>query len=501
MDDIIRASAGDLARHIARRKISALETASAFLDQIQRFNPALNAIITLAPDILDQARARDERLAKGGAPRPLEGVPFVVKDNILTKNLRTTYGSYVLQNHIPEENAICVQRILDAGGVLLGKTNTSEFATDINTSNPLFGLTRNPIDLNISTGGSSGGSAAAIAADFAPIGLGTDLGGSIRIPAAWCGISGLRPSPGRVPVYPSEFGWDTLVHHVQGPMARHVEDLGLLLSVIAGQDDRDPISLPTSSCDYEKAAAGLADLRGLKIAYCANLGGIAPVDPEIERLAKQAAAAFQSMGCTVDEACFNASDIKAIIAGTRGYGIVARFSTLVRDHGNLLTTQLIGQLEDALKLDLKSVAQAERLRTQYWQRVRAFQDRYDLILTPTVGAPPFRLDEPLPDKVGNQPVARYYDIFLLVYAFTLLGLPAASVPCGYTASGAPAGLQIVGRRMREDQVLNAASAYTHFQPHVLQRRPIRLDEAVELDYHISTPGMRSATEPTPHAPQ
>ena len=211
-------------------------------------------------------------------------MPFVAKDNLDTKGLRTTFGSLLCANYVPEQDAIAVERLRAAGAVLIGKTNTPEFATDVNTTNRLFGPTRNPFDLNVTAGGSSGGTGAALAAGMAPIGLGTDLGGSIRVPSSFCGTIGIRPAPGRVPVYPTEFGWDTLVEHVHGPMARTVADVGLMLSVLAGPDDRDPQPLPAQDHDYAAVAHGGTDLKGRRVAYSANLNGLFPVDPEVEAL-------------------------------------------------------------------------------------------------------------------------------------------------------------------------------------------------------------------------
>jgi amidase len=257
---------------LARREFSAREVTEAFLGRVSTFN-AVNAIVTLNRRALDEAAESDRRLRAGSAVRPLEGVPFVVKDVVPTQGLRTTYGSLLFERHTPSEDAVTVERLRAAGAILLGKTNTPEFATDLSTTNKIFGLTRNPVNLNVSAGGSSGGTAAAVAADMAPIGIGTDHGGSIRIPAAWCGITGLRPSPGRVPKYPDEYGWDTLVAHVQGPMARTVADVGLMLAVLASQDDRDPSSLPDPSYDYTTAARLPAIMSGRRVAYCADLGG------------------------------------------------------------------------------------------------------------------------------------------------------------------------------------------------------------------------------------
>ena len=349
MTELTEASATKIVSLIARREISVREVATKFLERVEALNPVINAVVTLNPALLDEAEAADQRLRGGARTRPLEGVPFVVKDNIATKGLRTTFGSLVYERHVPSEDAVAVERLRAAGAVLIGKSNIPEFATDIHTTNKLFGPTRNPADLNCSAGGSSGGTAAAIAADMAPIGLGTDLGGSIRIPSAWCGTTGIRPTPGRVPVHPTDFAWDTLVEHVQGPMARTVADLGLVLSVLSGPDDRDPSSLPEQGCDYGAAARQPTDLRGRRIAYSPDLGGLVPLDREVGEATRRAAMEFEAIGCIVEEASFDASDLREIIAGTRAFALVARFADLVDQHADQLSSQLTGQVNDALQ--------------------------------------------------------------------------------------------------------------------------------------------------------
>ncbi len=386
-------------------------------------------------------------------------MPFVAKDNLHTRGLRTTFGSRILENFVPDEDAISVERLKAAGAVLLGKTNTPEFAHDINTTNYLFGTTRNPRDLNRSAGGSSGGTGAAVGCGMAPIGLGTDLGGSIRIPAAFCGISGLRPAPGRVPVYPTDYGWDTLVEHVHGPMAAAVADLGRMLAVLAGPDDRDPSSIPLQQYDYIEAARGLCSLKGRRVAYSPDMNGLIPVDPQVARLVLAAVRRLEDLGCVVEEGCFDASDIREIRAGTRAFGMVARYADLVEPYGKVMTPALARQANEGLRTDVKTVVKAEKMRTAYWHRVRKFMQKYDYIVTPTIGATAFRLDQPFPTMFGDAKVEKFRDVFLFSYTFSVTGLPVASVPCGFTSEGLPVGMQIVGHRMREDSVLEAASAF------------------------------------------
>lgn len=483
-------SAREIASLVARKQASVREVVASSLARVEAVNPSINAICTLNERALADADAADKRLRAGEPARPLEGVPFVVKDILPVKGMRTTYGSEIFRDHIADIDVVAVERMRAAGGIVIGKSNTPEFAHDVNTSNHIFGLTRNPLNLNVTAGGSSGGTGAAVAADMTPIGIGTDLGGSIRIPSSYCGISGIRPSPGRVPVYPSDFGWDTLVQHVHGPMARTVADNGLMLSVLAGPDDRDPSSLPAQGCDYAAAAATPLDLKGKRIAYSHDIGGLMPVDSQVHELTRKAARDFESLGCIVEETCFDPADLREIIAGTRGFGMVARYADWLDVHADRMTSQLIGQVSDALKLDVRTITKAERLRTKYWHRVREFLERFDYLLTPTIGAPPFRLDQPLPTHVGGRQVARYYDVFFGTYAFSITGLPVMSVPCGYTSEGLPVGLQIVGRRLREDLVLGAAAAYAQARPEHFARRPLGTEPITPPSGQLVTPGMR-----------
>ena len=490
--EITNLSASELARGIAAREMSAREVAEAALARVDALNPTLNAICTLNDATLDEADAVDRRLAGGGAARPLEGVPVVVKDNIFTKGIRTTFGSKILEHDVPEEDSVCVERLREAGAVVLGKANTPEFAHDVNTTNPVFGTTRNPWNVNHTAGGSSGGTGSSVAGRLVPAGLGTDLGGSIRIPSSFNGLAGIRPVPGRVAFYPTEFGWDTLVAHVQGPMARTVEDVGLVLDVLAGPDDRDPMSLPSQGLDFAGAARGPtdpSDLAGTRIALSIDLGGLVPVEPETEALVRGAARDLAALGCEISETFFDTSTLAEIIFGTRGFGMIARYTERYERHRDVMTTPLINQIEAAQDVDVHAVTKAERLRTDYWQRVRALLERHDFIITPAVGAPAFRLDRPLPDEVGGRKVERYYDIFLTAYTFSVTGLPAMSIPCGFTSDGLPVGLQVVGPRLREDLVLRFAARVAAAHPEHYRSAEVDVAAARPIADSFSSPGL------------
>ena len=487
--EVLDWSAGEIASQISKGSITATEVVKAFIKQIEVVNPVINAVCTLNENAVKEAEDVDSRRKSGFPARDLEGVPFLVKDILQTKGIRTTFGSLLLENDIPNEDTISVERLRNAGGILLGKTNTPEFAHDINTTNKIFGTTRNPWDVNVTAGGSSGGSGAAVASAMAPLALGTDLGGSIRIPCSFNNLTGLRPSPGRIPFYPTDYGWDTLVEHIQGPMVRCVADIGLAMKVLSGPDDRDPASMPNDGMDFCKAALGTQSLEGRRIAYAGNIGGVIPLDKEVEKLVKSGAYAFEKLGCEVKDACFDAADIQDIITGTRGFGMVARYAERYDKYQHLMTPQLINQVSAALDLSVRDVVHSERLRTAYWHKIRKFMTNFDYIIAPVVGAPPFRLDESLPTQVGGMPVDRFQDVFLSTYVFSVTGLPMISVPCGLTEDGRPVGMQIIARRHRDDQVLEAASAYERLLPGLFVRPEMDLAALKPVSDALNTPGV------------
>ena len=487
-DEILDWSAGRIAAEVGGGSVSAVEVTTALLARIEAVNPVINAVCTVNEGALEAAAAVDGRRAAGEPVRPLEGVPFLVKDILQTKGIRTTFGSLLLEHDVPDEDTVTVERLKAAGGVLLGKTNTPEFAHDINTTNKIFGTTRNPWDVNVTAGGSSGGSGAAVAAGMAPLALGTDLGGSIRIPCSFNNLTGIRPSPGRVPFYPTDYGWDTLVEHIQGPMVRVVDDIGLAMSVLSGPDDRDPSSIPDDGMDFLAAASGSAPMAGRRIAYGGDLGVI-PLDPEVDGLIRSALARLESAGAVVEDACFDTSDIRDIVSGTRSFGMVARYADRFDAHQDLMTQQLINQITPSLEMSVRDIVRAERLRTAYWHRVRRFMETHEFIAAPVVGAPPFRLDEALPSTVGGKPVERFQDVFLSTYVFSVTGLPMVAVPCGLTKDGRPVGMQIIGRRLRDDSVLEAAAAYQMAAPEMFRRPEIDLAALKPVSEAMRTPGV------------
>jgi amidase len=274
---------------------------------------------------------------------------------------------------------------------------------------------------------------------------------------------------------------------VHGPITRTVADAALMLSVMAGVDDRAPNSLPDHDIDYVRAGSGQVPITGRRIAYTADLGGVAPVAPEVVALTRAAARQFESLGCRVDEACPDLSDLRTIVAATRAFGMVGRYAGYLESYRDHMTEPLVRQVTDSLKLDVRTITEGERRRSAYYHRMRLFLQNYDYIVCPTVGVPAFRLDCPLPTEVGGTPVDRFYDVFLFTYAFSVTGLPAISVPCGFTREGLPVGLQIVGRRLREDAVLEAAAAYLQACPQHLRRPRVDAGSLLHLpEVHTST---------------
>jgi amidase len=462
-----RLGAREIAARVAAGRTSVSEVVRSALDRVAEVNGVVNAICTLNPMAEAHARDADRRLAEGGEPRPLEGVPFVIKDNIETRGLRTTFGSLTLENNVPELDGICVERLRAAGGILLGKGNTPEFAHDVVTTNRLFGPTRNPWQLRCTAGGSSGGSAAAVAAGMVPLAIGTDLGGSVRVPASFTGIVGLRTLPGVIPIHPTEFAWDTITSHVHGPFARSVDDICLAMSVLAGPDARDPRSLRTVRFEYEGCAA-TQDLAGKRLFCVRDFNGAVPMEPEVLSLAEAGFQRLEALGAELTWGEIDLAHLRQIITGTRAFGMVARYSRLVAEHRDVLTPQLVNQVESSSGVTLQQLAEAERLRTAYWHQLRPLLTDYDAIVTPATGITAFALDEPVPSEVGGRKVERFYDTLLGAYAFTVVDAAGLVVPCGRTGAGLPAGLQIVGGGLTETAALNVGIAYEKAYPELFE---------------------------------
>jgi amidase len=461
--DLCFTPATELQRLYRARKTSPLEVMQAVLARVDAVNPRLNAIVTLAREsALKEAKAATAALKKkGGKLGPLHGVPVTIKDLTHTKGIRTTWGSKVFEHHVPTEDSLIVERLKTAGAIVLGKTNTPEFGAGGNTFNTVFGVTRNPWNTALTCGGSSGGAGVALATGMGPIAQGSDTGGSLRTPAAFCGVVGFRTSPGLVPYYPKLLGWDSI--GVTGPMARTVADTALMLSVVAGPDDRSPISYDVDTAAFPRAVKS-PSIKGWRIAWTPDLNGLIPVDGEVARVAEAATRVFRSLGAKVESACCDFGEVNDIVLGTRGLAMVANHADKLPKWKEQMQKGLVWNIEQGLKLSPEEIGRAEALRTTLWHRVRAFMETRELLILPTVAVPPFPVEQPYPTHINGKALDNYTQWFFLTYGITVTALPVISVPCGFTKSGLPVGLQIVGRRRQEGMVLRAAAAFEAAAP-------------------------------------
>lgn len=460
--DICWMSATDLARLIRQKKLSPVEVTKAVLARIDHINPRINAYVTLTPDLALAAAKRAEKAVMKGEPLgPLHGVPVSIKDLVFTRGVRTTMGSKLLEDFVPDEDAVLVARLKDAGAIVLGKTNTPEFGLKPMTENRIFGVTRNPWNLERTPGGSSGGAGAAVAAGLGPLASGNDSGGSIRIPSCWCGVFGIKPQFGRVPRYPIFHGAELLTH--EGPIARTVRDAALMLDVMAGPHWGDCFSIPSPAVSFSRSLRG--GVKGLRIAWSPDLG-YARVDAEVKRICERAAREFSRLGAELEEAHPGFEDPAAHSGTVFGTDHLEAFSVF----GPL--SQIMGKLDE---LTATMVAVSAELKATDYARVvfakqelsakcgRFFQD-YDLLLTPTL---------PLqPPKIGFADPVAYLRWISFTFPFNLTGQPAASVPAGWTKDGLPVGLQIVGRAYDEGTVLRAAAAFEQARPWAHLKPPL-----------------------------
>jgi amidase len=458
----------ELARLIRERKASAREVMEAHLAQIEQVNPKVNAIVTLdAEGALEGADAADAALAKGEAPGVLHGLPLGVKDLALTKGMRTTFASRIYQDFVPEVDSLIVERERAAGAVIVGKTNTPEFGAGAQTFNEVFGTTLNPWDTSKTCGGSSGGSAVALACGMLPLADGSDFGGSLRNPAAFCNVVGLRPSPGRVPVWPTKLGWWTL--SVQGPMARTVRDIALFLSAIAGPEPRAPISIEEPASRFAQPLE--RDFKGARIAFSLDLGYL-PLDPVIGEVCGAQRAVFEQLGCEVEEAHPDFSEASDVFRTLRAWKFVVDREDDLRNHRELIKDTVIWNTEEGFKLDGPTVARAEAKRTEIYHRMREFMERYEFLVLPCNPIPPFPVEQRTVTEVAGVKMDTYVDWGALRHVITVVGNPAISVPCGFTPEGLPVGLQIVGRHNGDFELLQLAHAFEQATRHHERRPPV-----------------------------
>lgn len=436
-------SAVEMSRQIRARAVSATDVLEAHLARIAEVNPVVNAVVTLTEDMARaQAASVDARLAKGEPVGPLAGLPVGVKDTFDTKGVRTTYGSPIYADHLPERDDIVVQRLKQADGVIIGKTNTPEFATGGNTVNRVFGATVNPWNTELTAGGSTGGGGAGLTAGMFPLAVGSDLAGSLRIPASFCGVAGLRPTPGVVPSGPVAMPYDTLA--VSGPMARSAGDIGLLLGAMAGPHGSSPLTHGTVA---ETADDPLPDLSNLTIAYADDVAGIG-IDDEVAALCRDAVAHVTGSGYAVADHPLDLSDGPDSFTTLRGQWMVNKYRPYL-DRLDQLDENLAGNIEKGLGQTPEMIASAEAARADLWSRIAAFFETAAILLTPSAPITPFPVGQNYPETINGRKMKSYIDWVAPTMVFSLLGLPALSVPVGRTEAGMPVGLQLVGPRFSE----------------------------------------------------
>ena len=466
---IARLSAVEIAQKVKGKEISALEVAEASLRRMETLEPHIHAYCVPTPDVARAAASEvDRKIAAGEDPGPLAGVPIGIKDLVATKGIETAMGSKLYQGWVPEEDDIAVERLKAAGAVILGKTNVPEFGYSGVGHNPLGITTRNPWNLDMTPGGSSAGSGASVACGVSPFAIGSDGGGSIRIPSAHSGLYGLKASMGRVPLYPGcrderypgVSSWESLEHI--GPMSRTVADSALMLSVIAaGPDMRDRYSIPGPEFDWNEAAK-VTSLKGLRVAYSADWG-YAPVDPEVRRVVGEAVKVFESeLGCIVEEAHPGWDD-----PGPYFWTLVAAESDLsgmramIKGREKDVSPHLVALVQR--EWTGSEITDAKTVRKAVVNKMWRFMQNYDLLLTPTLAVPPFPVHMQGPEIIEGRMV-NSGEWLAFTSPLNMTGQPAATIPAGFTKDRLPVGLQIIGRHLDDPMVLRASAAFEAVRP-------------------------------------
>jgi amidase len=457
--ELIRLSAREVVRLLAAREVSPLELIDAALERIEEVEPAVNALPTICADRARDNARRLTDLGDGEKRGRLHGLPVAIKDLMDVEGVRTTLGSPIHADRIPTSSHPLVERIEGRGGIVLAKSNTPEFGAGGNTFNEVFGQTLNPWNLSLTCGGSSGGSAVALATGEIWLAHGSDHGGSLRKPAAFCSVVGLRPSPGRVTrgTVSNLFSPSS----VEGPMARDVGDLALFLDTMAGVDPMDPLTRRAPDVSFiksvELAKAGHAESRPLRVAWTADLGGAAAVDREVREICEAAARKFEGIGVEVVEACPDPGKIDEAFQILRAMIFVVNREADLENHRDQLKQDIIWNTEKGLRLTPTEIAWAERERAAFYGRMAAFMETYDLLLLPCTPVPPFDVNLRYPPVIDGQAVDNYIAGSLITSAITLSGAPALSLPAGFTGDGRPVGLQMVGKPYGEADLLAAAA--------------------------------------------
>ena len=450
-------TARELARAIVSRELSPVEAVESSLARLNVTEPRLRSFVTVLADrALDDAKRAEAQLREHATPGPLFGVPVSVKDLIAVGGARLTFGSRSMADNVVPEDAVAVERLRQAGAIIIGKTTTSEFGCKAVGDSPLTGSTRNPWDLSKTAGGSSAGAAASVASGVTSLALGTDGGGSIRIPAAMNGLFGVKAQFGRVPVFPVATN-PTLAHVC--PIGRDVRDVALLLGLLSGYDARDPHSAPVAAPDY--LAACDRDPRKLKIAWSPSFGYAAP-DAEVRAIGEAAARTFAELGCVVEEVDAPLGPDPAAMWTAEFYaGVAARLAPTLREQRDRLDPEVATMVEKALTMDAEAYGRAVQMRYAFRENARKFFDDYDLLLSPTLPVAGVDVGVSIPPGFGDRNLVTWV---CYTYPFNLTGQPAASIPAGFTRARLPVGVQLVARAYREDDLFAAAAAFEAARP-------------------------------------
>ena len=457
MSDLsVESTAREMAAAVRQRRISARELLELHLQRIAERNGDLTAIVALDVDrARSGAAAADQHLASGAPVGALHGLPFAFKDSHAVAGWRTTFGSPLFADFVPEQDDLIVERVRRAGVTVIGKTNVPELAAGSHTFNTIFGTTLNPVDPSRSAGGSSGGAACALASGMVPLADGSDMGGSLRNPASFCGVVGLRPSLGRVPQWPLANQWEAT--SVGGPMARNVGDLALLLSVMAGPDPRAPQALGDPGSVFAEPLAGV--LTGLRVAVSVDLGGAFEVGTEVADVVTSAAPRLGAAGASVTDAFPQLTEADDTFRTLRAWHFQAMFGQLLAEHPDAFKTSLADNIRAGEHLTGADVARAYRQRTALAERMREFFTTHDVLALPAAQVPPFPAEQEYPTEINGRPMETYLDWMRACYHVTVTGCPAISVPFGHTTDGLPVGLQLVAAHGRDRFLLEVAAAF------------------------------------------
>jgi amidase len=448
-------SAVEMARLIRAKKLSAREALAEHLKQIERINAKVNAIVTFVPEMAADAAAKaDEMQARKEKLGPLHGLPVAHKDLMETRGIRTTFGSPLYKDYIPTEDDLLVDRMRRAGAIIIGKTNTPEFGAGSQTFNKVFGATHNPYDLSKTCGGSSGGAAVALACGLVPVASGSDTGGSLRNPAAFCNVVGFRPSIGRVPNPKAAFAWSRL--STSGCLGRSVADLAFALSTIAGPDSRAPLSINEPGELFARPLG--RSFKGVRVAWFKDLGGV-PFDARVRTIVDGHRATFESLGCIVEQAEPNFAPADVAFRVLRAWNSANTYGARLHEHPDAFKDTLRGEIEEGLRLTGMDLARAETAHGQLWRQFQAFLEKYEYFVLPTTQLPPFDLNMPYPTEIAGVKFDNYIDWMKSCWYISATGNPAASVPGGFTPEGLPVGVQIVGRNNEDFSVLQMAHAF------------------------------------------